>query len=72
MNVFNFFLNIALIFGKWGFPAWGVTGSAVASMVSSYIGLGLMIAWSVVPSTLRQFHNYRFSNLSLAPAVGTR
>ena len=28
MNVINFFLNIALIFGKWGFPAWGVTGSA--------------------------------------------
>jgi putative MATE family efflux protein len=64
MNAINFFLNIALIFGKWGFPAWGVTGSAVASMVSSYIGLALMFGWSVFPSTLRQFHNYRVTNLS--------
>src|SRR6266498_1711508 len=39
MNVINFFLNVALIFGKWGFPAWGVTGSGIASMISSYIGL---------------------------------
>jgi len=64
MNIINFFLNIGLIFGKWGFPAWGVTGSAIASMVSSYIGLGIMIVWSLFPGTLRTFHNYRFANLS--------
>src|SRR3954471_22649685 len=33
MNIINFFLNIAMIFGKWGFPAWGVEGSAIASMI---------------------------------------
>src|SRR6478609_8778377 len=47
MNVINFFLNILLIFGKCGFPALGVTGSGIASMISSYIGLFLMIAWSL-------------------------
>jgi MATE family multidrug resistance protein len=35
MNLINFILNIALIFGKWGFPALGVEGSGIASMVSS-------------------------------------
>jgi MATE family multidrug resistance protein len=64
MNVINFFLNVGLIFGKWGFPRMGVTGSAIASMVSSYIGLAIMIAWSFRPVYAKKFHNYRLSNLS--------
>jgi putative MATE family efflux protein len=65
MNVVNFFLNIALIFGKWGFPALGVEGSGIASMVSSYIGLVLMISWSFLPRYTGEFKAYRLSNLSL-------
>jgi putative MATE family efflux protein len=64
MNVINFFLNIALIFGKWGFPAWGVTGSAIASMISSYIGLGLIIYWSLMADYRKPYHNYSLKNLS--------
>ncbi len=64
MNVINLFLNIALIYGKFGFPAWGVTGSAIASMVSSYIGLALMVAWSFLRSYRFQYRNYRVANLS--------
>jgi putative MATE family efflux protein len=66
MNIVNFFLNVALIFGKWGFPAWGVTGSAIASMISSYIGLALMILWSLRRRYFRTYKHYRASNL--APA----
>jgi multidrug resistance protein, MATE family len=64
MNVINLVLNIALIFGKWGFPAWGVTGSAIASMISSYIGLLLMVVWSFLPD-YRGYHHFRLANLSL-------
>ena len=64
MNVINLFLNIALIFGVWGFPMWGVTGSAVASMVSSYIGLALMIVWSLLPAYRTPYHNYSSHNYS--------
>jgi putative MATE family efflux protein len=64
MNIINLFLNIAMIFGKWGFPAWGVEGSAIASMISSYIGLLLMILWSMRSEYRRIYHNYRLSNLS--------
>ena len=66
MNVINFFLNIALIFGKWGFPAWGVTGSAIASMISSYIGLFIMIGWSLHRNYRREYQTYHLKNLSLA------
>jgi putative MATE family efflux protein len=65
MNIINFFLNVALIFGKWGAPAWGVTGSGVASMVSSYIGLVLMVAWSLLPRYRKTYRTYHIGNLSL-------
>lgn len=65
MNIINFFLNIALIFGKWGCPALGVTGSGIASMVSSYIGLALMIAWSLRTRYRKSYAIYHVSNLSM-------
>ena len=65
MNVINFFLNILLIFGKLGFPALGVTGSGIASMISSYIGLFLMMAWSLRPRYLHDYRVYHASNFSL-------
>lgn len=63
MNILNFFLNVALIFGKWGFPAWGVTGSAIASMISSYVGLLLIFAWSLRRDYQSRFHHHRVTNL---------
>ncbi len=65
MNVLNFALNVALIFGKWGFPALGVTGSAIASMASSYIGLLIMVGWSLLPQYLRGYSNYALGGLSM-------
>ncbi len=32
-NLFNIFLNYLLIYGKWGFPAMGLNGAAVATLV---------------------------------------
>lgn len=34
MAVLNVVLNYCLIFGHWGFPAWGIAGAAVASSIS--------------------------------------
>ena len=36
--VANVILNYALIFGNWGFPAWGIKGSAVASSLAEIVG----------------------------------
>jgi MATE family multidrug resistance protein len=37
VNILNAALDYALIFGKFGLPAWGVSGAAVATSVSEWI-----------------------------------
>jgi multidrug resistance protein, MATE family len=64
MNLINFVLNIALIFGKWGFPALGVEGSGIASMVSSYVGLLMMLGWSLRHEYRNEYKAYHAVNLS--------
>jgi putative MATE family efflux protein len=64
MNALNALLNVLLIFGKWGFPALGVEGSGIASMISSYVGLLLMMAWSLRRRYLHEYQVYHLKNLS--------
>lgn len=40
----NTFLNYALIFGRFGFPAMGVAGAAAASVISQVVNLLLILA----------------------------
>lgn len=55
MNAVNIVLNYLLIFGKFGFPRLEVTGAAIASAISSYIGLSIMIGHS-----LRLLHRRKY------------
>jgi MATE family multidrug resistance protein len=64
MNVLNFALNYALIFGFWIFPRMEVTGAGLASLISTYVGLFIMIAWTFGPSFLKQYHYYKLSNIN--------
>jgi Na+-driven multidrug efflux pump len=57
MNVLNAFLNVVLIFGLLGFPRMEVEGAALGSLISTYVGLGIMIFWSF---RKKYFSNYRF------------
>ncbi|HEX2571415.1 MAG TPA: MATE family efflux transporter [Polyangia bacterium] len=59
MNIINFVLNLALVFGNWGFPRMGVEGSGLASCISSYIGAALMLAWSLRGELRERFQYYR-------------
>lgn len=43
-NVANIALDYALIFGHWGFPAWGIAGAAAATVISSALGLAILFA----------------------------
>ena len=50
-NVVNVLVNYVLIFGKWGFPAWGVTGAAIGTLVSRLVMLFALIV-------LIRYHKY--------------
>ncbi|WP_427169294.1 MATE family efflux transporter [Fusobacterium nucleatum] len=44
INIVNLFLDYALIFGNFGFPEWGVTGAAVATVAGNFVGI--LLQWS--------------------------
>jgi Na+-driven multidrug efflux pump len=64
MNVLNALLNYVLIFGAWGFPRLEVQGAAYASLISTYIGLTIMIIWSLKRSYVKKYRYYRPKNLN--------
>ncbi|MDR0994025.1 MAG: MATE family efflux transporter [Verrucomicrobiota bacterium] len=40
----NIVLDYAMIFGKWGFPEWGIAGAAIATITSCGLGVLLLLA----------------------------
>ena len=46
IDVIAIFLNYVLIFGKFGFPALGVDGSAVATLIAIAVG-GMLFFWAL-------------------------
>ena len=43
--VTNFILNAVLIFGLLGAPALGVTGAAIATVISRFVELAILVVW---------------------------
>lgn len=65
MNIANIGLNYVFIFGLGPIPAYNVAGAGLASLVSTYIGLAIMIGWSLSPAIRRKYKLYRPSSLDL-------
>lgn len=54
-NLLNLALDVALIFGKWGFPALGVRGAALATVISGFVQAALLVACLVAPRHARTY-----------------
>lgn len=48
----NVFLNWLLIFGNWGFPAWGITGAGVATLIARSLCAVALLAYPFLDSRL--------------------
>ncbi len=57
--VVNLFFNYLLIFGKFGFPKLGVVGAAIATVISRYVEMTIVVFWC---TKHRKSHTY-FSGL---------
>lgn len=66
MNVINAVLCWLLIFGHAGLPRLGIEGAGIAAAVSSWLGLGVMVYFSLRREHLRRYRFYRRENLSWA------
>lgn len=51
-TVLNIFLDYVMIFGKLGFPQWGVKGAAIATSVSAWLGLALLVIVLIVKKNI--------------------
>ncbi len=47
MNVLNVVLCMAFIFGRWGAPRMGIAGAGLAGVISTWVGLSIMIGWAL-------------------------
>jgi len=53
--VADILLNYILIFGKFGLPAMGVSGAALATVISRFVELSVIVIWSHLRSKIFEF-----------------
>lgn len=63
MNTANIVFNYLLIFGVGPFPDMNVAGAGLASLIATYIGLAIMIGWSLVPKIRKTYRLYHPTSL---------
>lgn len=55
----NFVLDYGLIFGRLGFPAWGIVGAATATVAASWLKAALFAVLILLPRNRERFDTWR-------------
>lgn len=61
----NLVFNYLLIFGKFGFPELGVEGAAIATVISRFVELGIIVIWSHTHTDKFKFFKNLFSSFEI-------
>ncbi len=62
MMLTNVFLDYSLIFGNFGFPAMGIKGAALASVISEAMALLFLIIYTYKKIDIKKFNLFGFRN----------
>ena len=61
----NLVFNYLLIFGKFGFPMLGVTGAAIATVLSRYVEMLIIVVYTHVKASMYPFIKGAYSSFSV-------
>jgi len=65
LNVLNILFNYMLIFGKFGFPALGMEGAAIGTVLSQIFGTVYLTGYVLISKDLRQYQCFVFKGFNL-------
>jgi len=63
-NALNVLLNYTFIFGKFGFPAMGIKGAAMGTLLSNGTALLILVAYILNSQSVKTYKVFHFSDLS--------
>ena len=61
----NLIGNYIIIFGKFGAPAMGVTGAAIATVIARFVECGIIVAWTHLHRERNRFLGYAYKSFAI-------
>ena len=68
----NLLFNYILIYGHFGFPAMGVNGAAIATVISRFVEIGIVIVWTTMHREKCSYLDGVFSTLKVPMSLAVK
>jgi len=65
LNLLNILFNYIFIFGKFGFPALGIMGAALGTVLAQSLGTFFLVGYVLLSRHVRPYHCLKFKKLRL-------